>query len=79
MPQSFHENDMFETVRDRAGDLVEDVVCIDDFLHPKSGRHSRCYRINYRSMDRNLENDQVNSLHAEVVNALVSRCHVEIR
>ena len=79
MPQSFHENDMFETVRDRAGDLVEDVVCIDDFLHPKTGRHSRCYRINYRSMDRNLENDQVNALHAEVVNAIVSHCHVQIR
>ena len=79
MPLTFHENDMFETVRDRAGDLVEDVVCIDDFVHPKTKRHSRCYRINYRSMDHNLENDQVNILHADVLEALVQRCQVEIR
>ena len=79
MPPTFHENDMFETVRDRAGDLVEDVVCIDDFVHPKTKRHSRCYRINYRSMDHNLENDQVNILHADVLEALGQRGQVEIR
>lgn len=79
MPASFHENDLFETVRDRAGDLVEDVVCIDDFVHPKTKRHSRCYRVNYRSMDRNLANDEVNVLHSEVLDALVKRCNVEIR
>lgn len=25
---------------------------IDEFTHPKTGRVSRCYRFNYRSMDR---------------------------
>ena len=25
---------------------------IDDFQHPKTGRQSKCYRLNYRSMDR---------------------------
>ena len=25
---------------------------IDDFKHPKTGRQSKCYRLNYRSMDR---------------------------
>jgi phenylalanyl-tRNA synthetase alpha chain len=25
---------------------------IDDFVHPKMGRRSKCYRLNYRSMDR---------------------------
>ena len=54
LPPHFHENDLFEAMRDHAGDLVEDVTCIDDFVHPKTKRHSRCYRLNYRSMDRNL-------------------------
>lgn len=25
---------------------------IDDFTHPKTGKQSKCYRLNYRSMDR---------------------------
>lgn len=79
MPDGFHENDLFETVRDHAGDLVEDVVCIDDFVHPKTKKHSRCYRVNYRSMDRNLENEEVNAIHARVLEQLVTRCQVEIR
>lgn len=48
----WHENDYCEIVRDIAGDLVEDVKMIDDFTHPKTGRRSLCYRLNYRSMDR---------------------------
>lgn len=79
MPEGFHENDLFETVRDAAGDLVEDVTCIDDFVHPKTQRHSRCYRVNYRSMDRNLENDQVNALHAHVLDRLQREFRLEIR
>ncbi|KAL4399963.1 phenylalanyl-tRNA synthetase alpha subunit, mitochondrial [Malassezia pachydermatis] len=79
MSNDFHENDLCETVRDLAGDLVEDVACIDDFVHPKTKRQSRCYRINYRSMDRSLENDEVNSVHARVLEALKSSCHIEIR
>jgi phenylalanyl-tRNA synthetase alpha chain len=49
---SFHSNDVFEIIRDIAGDLAEDVVLIDDFVHPKTGKQSKCFRINYRSMDR---------------------------
>lgn len=49
---AFHENDLMEIVRDVASDLVEDVGLIDDFVHPKTSRRSKCYRINYRSMDR---------------------------
>ncbi|KIK57821.1 hypothetical protein GYMLUDRAFT_749557 [Collybiopsis luxurians FD-317 M1] len=47
-----HDNDFCDVVRDVAGDLVEDVKLIDSFVHPKTNRSSSCYRINYRSMDR---------------------------
>ncbi|WFD33896.1 phenylalanine--tRNA ligase [Malassezia cuniculi] len=76
--ESFHENDLFETIRDTAGDLVEDVVCIDDFVHPRTKRHSRCYRVNYRSMDMSLENEQVNALHAKVLARMQSDFGLEI-
>lgn len=49
---TFHANDVAEVVRDEAQDLAEHVQLIDEFTHPKSGRRSQCYRINYRSMDR---------------------------
>jgi phenylalanyl-tRNA synthetase alpha chain len=52
LPSQFHENNLYEIIRDVAGDLIEDVSQIDDFTHPKTQRKSKCYRINYRSMDR---------------------------
>lgn len=50
--REFHDNDFFEIVRDQVSDLVEDVSLIDEFKNPKTGRTSKCFRINYRSMDR---------------------------
>jgi len=75
----FHENDMMEIVRDVAGDLAEDVRLIDEFKHPKTGRTSVCYRINYRSMDRSLSNEEVNEIQDKVRNRLVEQLGVELR
>ncbi|KAI1817072.1 phenylalanyl-tRNA synthetase mitochondrial precursor [Poronia punctata] len=75
----FHENDVMEIVRSVAGDVVEDVKLVDKFTHPKSGRNSMCYRINYRSLERTLTNLEVNNLHKAVREALVRNLGVEIR
>lgn len=75
----FHENDMMEIVRDVAGNLVEDVKLVDDFTHPKTGRKSVCYRINYRSLERTLTNKEVNELHDQVRSKLVEIASVELR
>ncbi|KAE9396020.1 phenylalanyl-tRNA synthetase [Gymnopus androsaceus JB14] len=74
-----HENDFCDLVRDVAGDLVEDVKMIDSFVHPKTNRSSTCYRINYRSMDRSLSNEEVNELQKVVVARLIDEFRVEIR
>ncbi|GAA5987458.1 hypothetical protein JCM11641_003835 [Rhodosporidiobolus odoratus] len=76
---AWHENDFMEIVRDVAGDLVEGVSLIDSFTHPKTSRQSRCYRINYRSMDRSLSNEETNSLQSKVEERLVSEVGVEVR
>ncbi|EJT72048.1 phenylalanyl-tRNA synthetase [Gaeumannomyces tritici R3-111a-1] len=78
-PQEFHQNDVMEIVRDIAGDVVEDVRCSDQFVHPKTGRRSMCYRINYRSWERTLTNVETNDLHGRVTDALVDRLGVDIR
>ncbi|KAG7092464.1 hypothetical protein E1B28_008816 [Marasmius oreades] len=74
-----HENDFCDLVRDVAGDLVEDVKRIDRFVHPKTQRTSLCYRINYRSMDRSLSNEEANVVQQQVISRLQNDFGVEIR
>ncbi|KAJ6630809.1 hypothetical protein B0H10DRAFT_2160197 [Mycena sp. CBHHK59/15] len=76
---TLHENDFCDLVRDVAGDLVEDVKKIDSFVHPKTNRTSLCYRINYRSMDRSLSNEEANEVQLQVVSRLQDQFGVEIR
>lgn len=47
---------MYEIVRNESGDLVEDIELIDSFFNKKKNRQSLCYRIHYRSHERNLLN-----------------------
>lgn len=77
--QDFHENDVMEIVRDIGGDLVEDVKLIDEFAHPVSGRKSFCYRINYRSLERTLRNEEADELHDGIRRMLVDKLGVEMR
>jgi phenylalanyl-tRNA synthetase alpha chain len=59
IPNDFNENDLFEVIRNVAGDLVEDVKCVDSFFNKKLNKTSKCFRILYASMDRNLTNQEV--------------------
>jgi len=52
---------------------------IDEFTHPKTGRKSLCFRINYRSLERTLKNDEVNSLQQTVKRVLVEEFGAEVR
>ncbi|KAI9497314.1 phenylalanyl-tRNA synthetase [Zychaea mexicana] len=77
--KSWEENDFCELVRDVAGDLVENVELIDDFTHPKSQKRSLCYRILYRSMDRNVTNEEINTIQDRVRGAVEKQFAVELR
>jgi phenylalanyl-tRNA synthetase alpha chain len=68
-----------ELARDVAGDLVEDLRLVDEFVHPKTGRKSLCYRINYRSLERTLTNEETNELHERFRQQLVEKLGVELR
>lgn len=76
----FHENDVMEIVRETVGEqIVEDVKLVDEFKHPKTGRRSLCYRINYRSLERTLTNQEVNGMHERLECLLKSKLGVELR
>jgi len=75
----FHANDLNELVRNIAGDLVEELELIDDFIHPKTNKTSHCYRISYRSMDRNLTNEEIDALQEQVRDRTARELGVELR
>ncbi|RMX63788.1 hypothetical protein DD238_005126 [Peronospora effusa] len=75
----FHENNLCEVVRDIAGDMVEQVAVVDEFTHPKTQRQSKCYRITYRHMDRNLTNSEVDDIQEIVRGKMVKDLGVELR
>jgi len=76
---AFTENNLCEVVRGVAGDLVEEVKLVDEFLNKKTGKTSRCYRVVYRSMERSLTDEEINALQTEVRTRMVDKLHVELR
>ena len=63
LPESgFTENNLCEVVRSQAGDLVESVALTDTFTNPKKGKTSNCFRIAYRSMERSLTDEEINTM-----------------
>lgn len=75
----FHENDLMEVVREVAGNDVEDVTLIDDYTNSKTGKRSLCYRINYRSFDKTLTNDEVTGMHDRLREIAQERLKLELR
>ncbi len=66
-------------VREIGGDLVESISTQDKFEHPKTGRASRCFRINYRHTDRSLTNEEVNKIQDQVIEAVNEKLNIVIR
>lgn len=77
--RSFHSNDVYDLVRDMAGDMVEQVELFDEFHNRKTGRTSHAYRISYRHMGRSLTNEEVDAIQTTVRQRLVTRLGVELR
>lgn len=81
LPQEkeFTSNDFYDLVRSVGGNLVEQVVLVDEFKHPKTGKTSHCYRIIYRHMEKTLTQSEVNAVHGEIENNARQHLGVTIR
>lgn len=77
--EGFNGNDFCDVVRSVAGNLVEKVQLIDEYVHPQTSRVSHCYRVTYRSMDRTLTNEEVNSLHNAIRETSTEELGIELR
>ena len=61
------------------GDLVEEVKLIDEFENKKLGRTSNCFRVTYRSMERSLTDEEINSIQNTVRDEVQTQLGVELR
>lgn len=76
---SYSVNDFYDLCRDVGGDLCEQVQLVDTFTNKKTNKTSHCYRIFYRSMERSLTQEEVNSLHKKIEAVVVEKLGVQIR
>jgi phenylalanyl-tRNA synthetase alpha chain len=76
---AFHANDVYEVIRNVGGDWIEQVSLLDEFVHPKSGRVSHCYRVTWRSMDRSLTNEEIDALQEKVREQVSKELGAELR
>jgi phenylalanyl-tRNA synthetase alpha chain len=77
--ETYSDNDFYQLVRSVSGDLVENVELIDTFVHPKSGKKSFCFRINYRHMDRNLTNEEIDKFQFELRDKIPKELNCQLR
>lgn len=76
---TFSLNDVYDAVRNVGGDIIEQVIALDKFTHPKTKRNSLTVRIIYRHMERTLTQDEVNKVHSDIADELISKYNVKIR
>jgi phenylalanyl-tRNA synthetase beta chain len=79
--EDFASDRVVHFVRQWRPEYVEDVALFDAYVGAPiaSGRKSLAYTISYRAADRTLTDEEVNPLHAELVEALVRELGVELR
>ena len=62
-----------------AGDLIEEIICIDTYYNNKLHRTSKAFRINYRSLDRTLTNKEIDELQMQLREKVSQELGVELR
>jgi phenylalanyl-tRNA synthetase alpha chain len=75
----FNHNGFCEIVRENGGDIVENVSIVDEFTNSKTNKTSKCYRIVYRSNDRTLTGEEINSIQENIKKEVISELEVTIR
>jgi phenylalanyl-tRNA synthetase beta chain len=76
--QEIASADVDAALREEAGPLLRDVALFDLFRFP-DGRRSLAWRLTFQAADRTLTDDEVNAIHARVVQRITERFQVTLR
>ncbi|CAD8096809.1 unnamed protein product [Paramecium primaurelia] len=77
--KTWEENDLHSIIRDIGGDLIEKVECVDTFYNKKKDLTSKCYRIHYRSLERTLQNEEIDVLQFKIRDQIKDILKLELR
>jgi len=69
VPNIFIPNDYFDLVRDVVGDMIEEMTLLDTYKNDAKfgeGNVSYAFRITYRSLNRTLTNEEIDTLHKKL-------------
>ena len=80
--KNFVPNDYFDLIRDLGGDLVEQVELIDKYEDSKKfgpDRASYTYRIVYRSTERTLKSEEVDTIQDKIYKQTAEQFKAELR
>lgn len=75
-------NNYFEIVRECGGDLIEEVKLADTYENEKkfgAGKVSYMFRITYRSFERTLTNEEVNTIHDKIMDKTRAELQATVR
>ena len=73
----FSDNVFFEMCREVGSELLESVKLVDSFSN--GNRQSKCFRFNFRALDRTLTHGEVNTIQNQIVEQIRDRLAVIIR
>lgn len=79
--KSVSHQDIISEIKKAGGDLVANIELFDQYAGAQipTGHRGLAYSIEYRAADRTLTDNEVNSLHTEVCNALTQNLQAKIR
>ncbi|EFN81071.1 Probable phenylalanyl-tRNA synthetase, mitochondrial [Harpegnathos saltator] len=77
--ESYSPSDFYDIVREIGGDVVDQIILKDQFVHPKTKKISHCYSIVYRHMERTLTQKEVNEIHSQVEKVIAAKLNVTVR
>lgn len=76
---SYSSHDFYDIVREIGGDIIEQILLKDEFIHPNTKKTSHCYNIIYRHMERTLTKREANQIHDKIKAAITAKLNVIIR
>ncbi len=81
VPLDFEAKNIFEFIKTYGSNLIEDVYIFDVYKGKgiPEGKQSIAFRITYRAFDRTLTSEEIDSIHSELIEKIISKTGAQLR